>query len=76
MMNNVLAYAQQSSSTHFSNILKAYVIKDYTGMPGGTGLMTAGSPEPLPRKLMNKGVIILTGLKHSVSNLSILIEHI
>lgn len=74
-MNNVLAYTQQNSSTYFSRILKGYVIKDYTGLPGGTGLMTAGSPEPLTRKLMNKGVIILTGLKHSVPNLSILIEH-
>ena len=55
--------------------MKAYIIRDNISIPGGTGLMAARSPEPLPRKLMNKGVIILTRLKNSVSNLSILIEH-
>lgn len=74
-MNNVLAYTQQSSSIYFPHKMKAYIIRDNISIPGGTGLMAARSPEPLPRKLMNKGVIILTRLKNSVSNLSILIEH-
>ena len=75
-MNNVLAYTQQSSSTYFSHSMKVYVVKDNVNIPGGTGLRTALSPESLTRKLMNKGVIILIGLKNSVPNLSILIEHI
>lgn len=75
-MNNVLAYTQQSSSTYFPHSMRVYVVKDNVSIPGGTGLKTAVSPEPLTRKLMNKGVIILTRLKDTISNLLIQIEHI
>lgn len=66
-MNNVLAYTLRH--------LKGYVVRDNTNRSGGTGMIVTGTPEQLPRKLMNKGIIILRGLKDSL-NLSILIEHI
>jgi hypothetical protein len=75
-MNNVLAYTQQTSLTYFPHKMKAYIVRDNISIPGGTGLRTAGSPEPLTRKLINKGVIILIKCKNSVPNMSILIEHI
>lgn len=75
-MNNVLAFKQQSSSTYFPLHLKGYVGRDNTNRPGGTGMIVTGTPEQFPRKLMNKGIIILRELKDTIPNLSILIEHI
>ena len=69
-MNNVVAY----TSTLFSRRIKRYIVPVYSSL---TELGVKEKPEPLTRKLMNKGIIMLVRFKNvSQPNLSICTEHL